>query len=125
MEISLCLLCERRGCLHICISMRGVARLPTYVFFGAKPRSVLWGKRSGNMEYLTGFERYVSCFLKYRLAHQRQKYGGSSPNSLQPISYFGSIWELYVVDLKTNIFYRKKIQLHFPMNKGLTVPRKC
>ena len=68
MEISLCLLCERRGCLHICISMRGVARLPTYVFFGAKPWSVLWGKWSGDMEYLTGFERYVSCFLKNRLA---------------------------------------------------------
>ena len=32
-------------------------------------------------------------------------------------------WELYVLDLKTNIFCRKKIQLHFPMNKGLTVPK--
>ena len=55
--------------------------------------------------------------------HRRRKYGGSSPNSLRPISYFGSIWELYVLDLKTNIFCRKKIQLHFPMNKGLTVPK--
>ena len=55
--------------------------------------------------------------------HQRRKYGGSSPNSLRPISYFGSIWELYVLDPKTNIFCRKKIQLHFPMNKGLTVPK--
>ena len=56
--------------------------------------------------------------------HRRRKYGGSSPNSLLPISYFGSIWELYVLDLKTNIFCRKNIQLHFSMNKGLTVP-KC
>ena len=36
-------------------------------------------------------------------------------------------WEylgvIYVLDLKTNIFCRKKIQLHFPMNKGLTVPK--
>ena len=55
--------------------------------------------------------------------HRRRKYGGSSPNSLRPISYFGSIWELYVLDLKTNVFCRKKIQLHFPMNKGLTVPK--
>merc|ERR1711894_346820 len=51
--------------------------------------------------------------------HRRRKYGGSSPNSLRPISYFGSIWELYVLDLKTNIVCRKKIQLQFPMNKGL------
>ena len=36
--------------------------------------------------------------------HRRRKYGGSSPNSLRPISYFGSIWELYVLDLKTNVF---------------------
>ena len=42
---------------------------------------------------------------------------------LRPISYFGSIWELYVLDLKTNVFGRKKIQLHFPINKGLTVPK--
>ena len=39
--------------------------------------------------------------------------------------FFGSIWELYVLGLKANIFCRKKIQLHFPMNKGLTVPKKC
>ena len=51
------------------------------------------------------------------------KYGGSSPNFLRPISYFGNNWELYVLDLKTNISCRKKIQLHFPMNKGLTVPK--
>ena len=59
----------------------------------------------------------------FHRTHRRQKYGGSFPNSLWPISYFGSIWELYVLDLKTNIFCRKKIQLHFPMNKGLTVPK--
>ena len=55
--------------------------------------------------------------------HRRRKYGGSSPNSLRPISYFGScIWELYVLDPKNNVCCKKKIQLHFPMNKGLTVP---
>ena len=57
--------------------------------------------------------------------HRRRKYGGSSPNSLRPISYFGSIWELYVLDPKTNVFCRKKIQLHFPMNKRFTVPKQC
>ena len=36
---------------------------------------------------------------------------------------FWSIWELYVLGPKTNVFCRKKIQLHFPMNKGLTVPK--
>ena len=55
--------------------------------------------------------------------HRRRKYGGSSPNSLRPISYFGNIWELYVLDPKTNVFCREKIQLHFHMNKGLTVPK--
>jgi hypothetical protein len=30
---------------------------------------------------------------------------------------------LYVLDPKNNNFCRKKIQLHFPMNKGLTVPK--
>ena len=64
---------------------------------------------------------FYSLFYDY--AHRRRKYGGSSPNSLRPISYFGSIWELYVLDPKTNVFCRKKIQLHFPMNKGLTVPK--
>ena len=59
----------------------------------------------------------------YTLVHRRRKNGGSSPNSLPPISYFGRIWELYVLDLKTNIFCRKKIQLHFPMSKGLTMPK--
>ena len=64
---------------------------------------------------------FISFIFKLR-NHRRRKYGGSSPNSLRPISYFGSIWELYVLDPKTNVFCRKKIQLHFPMNKRLTVP---
>ena len=55
--------------------------------------------------------------------HRRRKCEGSSPNSLRPISYFGSIWELYVLDLKTKVFCRKKNQLHFPMEKGLTVTK--
>ena len=45
---------------------------------------------------------------KHHLYHRRRKYGGSSPYSLWPISYFGSIWELYVLDPKTNVFCRKK-----------------
>ena len=44
-------------------------------------------------------------------------------NSLQPISYFWSIWELYVLYLKTKVFCRKKNHLNFPMDKGLTVPK--
>ena len=60
---------------------------------------------------------YISLYI------DTQKYGGFSPNSLRPISYFGSIWELHVLDLKTNLSCIKKIQLHFPMNKGLTVPK--
>ena len=55
--------------------------------------------------------------------HQRRKYGRCSPNSLRPISYFGSIWELYVLDLKSKVFCRKENQLHFPMDKELTVPK--
>jgi hypothetical protein len=27
------------------------------------------------------------------------------------------IWELYVLDLKTKVFCRKKIQIHFPIDK--------
>ena len=54
------------------------------------------------------------------LIHRRRKCEGSSPNSLWPISYFGSIWELHVLDLKTNVFCRKKNQLHFHIDKGLT-----
>ena len=36
--------------------------------------------------------------------HRRRKCERCSPNSLQPIFYFGSIWELYVLDLKTKSF---------------------
>ena len=53
--------------------------------------------------------------------HRRRKYGGSPPNDLRPKSYFWSIWELDVLDLKTKVFCRKK--LHFPMDKGLTVTK--
>ena len=41
----------------------------------------------------------------------------------KPISYFWSIWELYVLDQKTKVFCKKENQLHFPMDKGLTVPK--
>ena len=71
----------------------------------------------------TEYEIWTNLCRLDSLVHRRQKYGGSSPNSLRPISYFGSIWELYVLDLETNIFCKKKIQLHFSMNKGLTVPK--
>ena len=57
------------------------------------------------------------------LAHRRRKYGRCSTNSLRPISYFGRIWELYVLDLKIKVFCRKEKQLLFPMDKGLTVPK--
>jgi hypothetical protein len=33
-------------------------------------------------------------------------------NSLRPISYFGSIWELYVLDLKKQVFCKKENQIH-------------
>ena len=51
--------------------------------------------------------------------HRRWKCERCSPNSLRPISYFGSIWDLYVLDLVCS----KENQLHFPMKKGLTVPK--
>ena len=73
-------------------------------------------------KYVFNFFDVLSKVI-HRKYHRRRKYGGSSPNSLRPKSYFGSIWELYVLDPKTNVFCRKKIQLHFPMNKGLTVPK--
>ena len=50
--------------------------------------------------------QYLNSFL-----HRRQKCEHCSPNSLRPISYFGSIWELYVLDLKTKVFCRKENQL--------------
>ena len=40
-------------------------------------------------------------------AHRRGKYERCSTNSLRPKSYFGSIWELYVLELKTKVFCRK------------------
>ena len=36
-----------------------------------------------------------------------------SPNSLRPISYFGSIWELYVINVKTKVYVGKRT-----MDKG-------
>ena len=47
------------------------------------------------------------------------------PQILYGQSYFGSIWELYVLDLKNKVFCRKENQLHFSMDKGLTVPKWC
>ena len=38
------------------------------------------------------------------LAHRRQKCEHSSSNPIRPVSYVGSIWELYVLDLKTKFF---------------------
>ena len=62
--------------------------------------------------------KYFNCachqvqFLRlpffYESNHRRRKYERCSPNSLRPISYFGSIWELHVLDLKTRVFCRKK-----------------
>ena len=49
--------------------------------------------------------------------HRRRKCERCFPNSLRPISYFWSIWELYVLDLKTKVFCRKKNQLHFRMEE--------
>ena len=46
--------------------------------------------------------------LSYTFHHRRRKCERCSPNSLRPISYFGSIWELYVLDLKTKVFCRKE-----------------
>ena len=66
---------------------------------------------------------YIVIFIGS--AHRRRKCEGSSPNSLRPISYFGSIWELCVLDLKTKVFYRKKNLLRLPMDKRLTVPKYC
>ena len=38
------------------------------------------------------------------IVHRRRKCERSSTNSLRPISYNGSIWELYVLDLNTKGF---------------------
>ena len=66
-----------------------------------------------------------SIFLFFNeKSHQKRKCERCSPNSLWPISYFGRIWELYVLDIKTKVFCRKENQLLFPMDKGLTVPKQ-
>ena len=44
--------------------------------------------------------------------HRRGKCEGYFPNSLRPISYLGIIWELYVLGLKTEVFWRKNNQIH-------------
>ena len=82
------------------------------------------------IEFFTFSEKFTTCVLFFYGSkildspnHRRRKYGRCSPNSLRLISYFGSIWELYVLDLKTKVFCRKENQLHFPMDKGLTVPK--
>ena len=46
------------------------------------------------------------CF--HNTKHRRWKYGCCSPNSLRPISYFGSIWELCVLDLETKVFLQER-----------------
>ena len=42
---------------------------------------------------------------------------GSSPNCLRPISYIGSIWELYVLHLKTKVFCGKRTSHIFPWKR--------
>ena len=81
--------------------------------------------KTENKENAKGISEYGDKIeaLDDRMEHRRRKYERCSPNSVRPISYFGSIWELYVLDLKTKVFCRKEDQLHFPMDKGLTVPK--
>ena len=43
---------------------------------------------------------------------------GYFPNSLQPISYLGFIWDLYVLGLKIKVFCTKKIQQPNTQNHG-------
>ena len=50
---------------------------------------------------------------------RRRKCEGSSPNSLRSISYFGSIWELYVLDLKAKVFVGKITNYIFPWTGDL------
>ena len=49
--------------------------------------------------------------------------GGSVKALFQILYGQYHIWELYVLDLRTQVFCRKKNQIHFPMDKGLTVPK--
>jgi hypothetical protein len=60
-------------------------------------------------------KKMVNIFL---CSHRRRKCERYSPNFLRPISYFGSIWDLYVLDVMTKVFCRKESQL-----QGLTVPK--
>ena len=47
--------------------------------------------------------------------HRRRKCGRCPPNSLRPIFYFGSIWELYVLDLiQPKFFVGKRTSYIFP-----------
>ena len=48
------------------------------------------------------------------ITHRRRKCGCCSPDSLRPTSYFGSIWELYVLDVKTKVFVGKRASYIFP-----------
>ena len=41
---------------------------------------------------------------------------------LSPISYYGSIWEFYVLDLKTKFFVEREPATFF-QGQGLTVPK--
>ena len=70
---------------------------------------------------LATMQAYFWILVQVSPVHQRWKCERCSPNFLRPISYFGSIWELHVLDLKTKHFCRKETQLHFPMDKGLSV----
>ena len=47
------------------------------------------------------------------------------PPSLRPISYFGSIWELYVLDRKTKVFCRKKPSYIFPWTRDSQCQRSA
>ena len=45
------------------------------------------------------------------------------PKFFTPLSYLGDIWDIFVLGLKTKVFCRKNNQIHFPMDKGLAVPK--
>ena len=40
-----------------------------------------------------------------------------APKTLRPISYFGSIWKLHVLDLKTKVFVGKRTSYIFPWTR--------
>ena len=60
---------------------------------------ILW--QYGLWSFQTGYIELERFLPKNQHTHRRRKYEGISPDSYRPISYFGSIWELYVLDLKT------------------------